>query len=156
MLKILALIGAWVFFYSILKARNKKIPGIKATVITLLFASLIFRLSYDLYARVDRAWFALKKQGEVQLSLSPLKIPPNQAQSYCNQFTDQNNNIIQQISERGDGKYCGQFWKFEKDKNLLLPYKIINSNQILYWASPSLKIIGSKQGLEQALIQNKR
>jgi hypothetical protein len=148
-IKILALIGSWLFFYSILKSRNKRLAGTKATIITLLFASLIFRLSTDLYARVDRALFALNKQGEVQLSISPLKIPSNQDKTYCNQFTDQNKNVIQKISERSDGKYCGEFWHFEKDKNLVLPYKIINLNQILYWASPSLKIIGSKQSLEQ-------
>lgn len=44
-LKIVAIIAAWLLFYSVLKARNKRIPGIKATVVTLLFATLIFQFS---------------------------------------------------------------------------------------------------------------
>ncbi len=147
--KILILVASWIFFYKILKSRNKRLPGLKATLITLLFASIIFRISTDLYARVNRAYFKFNGQGEVALSVSPLKIPTNQDSNYCNQFTDQNNNPIQKISERSDGKYCGEFWRFERDKNLMIPYKIINLNQILYWASPSLQILGSKQSLEK-------
>lgn len=148
-IKLLALAGAWLFFYNVLKSRNKILPGIKATVITLLFASLIFRFSADIYANIDRGWFALNKDGEVSLINSPLRIPANKDASYCNQFTDHNNKPIQKISVRNDGKYCGEFWKFDTNDNLKLPYKTINSNQTLYWASPSLQIFGSRESLER-------
>lgn len=78
MLMSLALIAAWLFFYQLLKARNKKIPAIKASIITLLFAALIIRLSTDLYTHVERALFALNKQGEVRLTNSAFKIPAQQ------------------------------------------------------------------------------
>jgi hypothetical protein len=146
-LKILALLGAWLFFYKLLKYKNKKLAGTKASIITLLFAALIFRVSVDLYAMADRAIFSFNEQGEVRLSDSPLKIPAHQDVGYCSQFTDQDRKKIQIISERSDGKYCGEYWKFETDKELMLPYKVINSNQILYWASPSLKITGPKGNL---------
>ncbi|MBA2709308.1 MAG: hypothetical protein H0U57_01750 [Tatlockia sp.] len=95
--------------------------------------------------------FGFNKQGEVSLASSPLKIPPNHNSTYCNQFTDQNKNSIQKISQNSDGFYCGEFWRFDKNKNLMLPYKIINSNEVLYWASPSLQIIGSKASLDKTL-----
>lgn len=148
-IKLLALVGAWLFFYHVLKSRNKMLPGIKATVITLLFASLIFRFSTDIYTNIDRGLFVFNKNGEVLLIDSPLRIPANKDATYCNQFTDQNKKPIQKISVRNDGKYCGEFWKFETDDNLVLPYKTINSNQILYWASPSLQITGSRESLER-------
>lgn len=148
-IKILALMGAWLFFYNILRSKNKRIPGVKATVITLLFATLIFRLTIDIYATMDRAVFSFNEEGKVHLIASPLKIPANQGLNYCKQFTDQNKRVIQKISVRKDGQYCGEFWKFESDNDLLLPYKILNANQVQYWASPSLQIIGSKESLEK-------
>ncbi len=148
-IKILALIAAWLFFYRILKSRNKRLPKLKSLLITLLFASLIFRVSTDLYAMINRAAFSLNKQGEVSLNNSPLKVPPNQNSTYCNQFTDQNKNPLPKLSQNAAGIYCGEFWRFEKNKNLMLPYKLINNNEVLYWASPSLQIIGSRQNLER-------
>ncbi|MBA2655945.1 MAG: hypothetical protein H0U70_03060 [Tatlockia sp.] len=153
LIKILALIGSWILFFKLLKSRNKKFAGIKATLITLLFASLIFRFSTDLYALVNKTFFTFNKQGEIKLSESPLKIPIGQDGIYCNQFTNQENKPLQKISERSDGRYCGEFWRFERDKNLMIPYKINNLNQVIYWASPSLRIVGSKQNLDKTLNQ---
>lgn len=51
-LKILGLIAAWILFYNILKLRQKRFPGTKALIITLLFASLIFRLGSNLYTHL--------------------------------------------------------------------------------------------------------
>ena len=143
-IKILALIASWIFFYQILKSKNKRIPKIKATIITLLFASFIMAASTDLYAKFNRFIFSLNESGEIPLSDSALKIPSNQNDNYCSQFTDQNNKPIQIVSQRSDGRYCGAFWRFNIDSPLMVPYKIINSNTILYWASPSLKIIEIK------------
>lgn len=53
LIKIIAVLLAWIFFYKILQARHKRMPGIKATIITLLFASLIITMSMGLYTRLD-------------------------------------------------------------------------------------------------------
>lgn len=139
-INLVALVVAWLFFYNVLKSRNRMLPALKASIITLLFGALIFRFSTDFYATIDRAFFSFKKDGDVQLSDSLLKIPPGKDSSYCNQFTDQNNEIITKISMRNNVRYCGEFWKFDSIENVILPYKLINSNEIVYWASPSLKI----------------
>lgn len=154
LIKIFALIAGWLFFYKILKSRHRRLPKIKATIVTLLFASLIFRLSTDLYARADRFIFSWNSQGEIPLSASIFKIPPTQNANYCLQFIDQNHEKIPIISQRDDGQYCGEFWKFKKDKYLLLPYKILNEKQVLYWASPTLKIIAPRTGSEKAFHKN--
>jgi hypothetical protein len=148
LIEMFALIGGWFFFYKILKSRKKRVPKIKATIITLLFASLILRLSTDLYARLDRFIFSLGAQGEIPISASILKIPLNQNVNYCLQFTDKNQEKLLIISQRDDGQYCGEFWKFKKDKYLLLPYKILNEKHVLYWASPTLEIIAPRTGSE--------
>ncbi len=134
------LIIGWLFFYKILKARKKRFSGIKASLITLLFASLLFQISGDFSAVISRAYFSLNKSGEILLSESVLKIPENQSVHYCNQFRDQNNDVIHKTSDREDGRYCGEFWHFNKDKRFSLPYKIESSQSTLYWASPSLTI----------------
>lgn len=139
-IKILALLAGWLFFYKILKTRKKRLPGIKATIITLFFASLLFRLGYDLYAFIDKFYFSLSKQGETLLKNSPLKIPPNQDVGYCRQFKDQYGNIITKISHKDGEQFCGEFWRFEKDKNILIPFKISTSGETIYWATPFLKI----------------
>lgn len=144
MIKILALIAAWIFFYKILKSKNKSLPRLRATIITLLFASLIFQVSTNLYAKINRFIFSLNAAGEVPFSASVLKIPAQHNASYCSQFTDQNHKKLLIVSQREDGQYCGEFWQFKKDKYLMLPYKLINEKQILYWASPSLQIIGPR------------
>ncbi|STY29162.1 Uncharacterised protein [Legionella wadsworthii] len=151
LIKILALIAAWIFFFKILKSRNRRLPRLKATIITLIFASLILRLSTDFYAKTDRFIFSLNAKGEIPLSASILKIPPNQNANYCLQFTDHNHHKLQVISQRNDGQYCGEFWNFKKEPYLSLPYKIIDSKQILYWASPSLEIIAPRTGTEETL-----
>lgn len=61
-IKILALIAAWIFFYKVLKSRNKSLAGVKATVVTLLFATLIFQFSDNLIARMNRAFSGSEPQ----------------------------------------------------------------------------------------------
>ncbi|WED41858.1 hypothetical protein [Legionella cardiaca] len=141
---LLGLIISWLFFYKILTARKVRLPKIKTTIIVILFSTLIYSFSYDLYAFIDRLIFSLNKQGEVSLSNSIFKIPPNQDIEYCKQFTDENGNEIKVVSNRKDGRYCGEFWRFQRKENILLPYKKINDAQLIYWASPSLKIITKK------------
>lgn len=55
-LEALALIAAWIFFYKILKSRNKRLAKLKATIITLLFASLVLTLSRQLYTKLDQVF----------------------------------------------------------------------------------------------------
>lgn len=149
LVKITALLAGWLLFYKILRSRNKSFPRIKATLATLLFATIILRLGTDLYASLDRFIFSLNAQGEIPLSASVLKIPAKQNANYCLQFTDENLKKLPVISQREDGQYCGEFWRFKTDKNLMVPYQIHNDEQMLYWASPTLKIIAPKTGLEK-------
>lgn len=152
LIKIIAIITAWLLFYNLLKSRKKRLPKLKATIITLLFAALIFRVSMDLYARIDRAFFSFSAQGKIQLQLSPLKIPNDEdAANYCKQFTDQYQRVIHVITERGGISYCGTFWQFPHQPDMTLPYKNLNSTQVIYWASPSLQIMGSRQELEKCM-----
>ncbi|MDP3269370.1 MAG: hypothetical protein Q8M40_10020 [Legionella sp.] len=137
---ILAFVLAWLFFYKILVGNSTRLPKLKTTIIVLLFSSLIYAFSYDLYSFFNRAAFSFKKQGEIELTNSPFKIPPNQDASYCTRFTDQNGTVINTISTRADGRYCGTFWRFNTKNSIFLPYRIINDKQRIYWASPELQI----------------
>jgi hypothetical protein len=152
-LKILALLAGWIFFYKILKSRNKSLAGLKATIITLLFASLLFRMGTELYAFVSKAYFSLDKQGETVLNASPLIVPADQNSTYCNQFTDQDKNKITKISEKNGDRYCGEFWGFEKNKTIIVPYKI-QSNEVIYWASPFLRIYVPKTMLKKPNVEH--
>ncbi|MBA2648617.1 MAG: hypothetical protein H0U75_03280 [Legionella sp.] len=149
-IKILALILAWYAFYRLLVSRNKRAPKLKATIITLIFASLIFNVANNLYGRINRSIFSMNAGGEVALSSTPLKIPANQDAGYCNKFSDEHHQKITRISERQDGKYCGEFWNF-KTNDLKIPYKILNHSEILYWASPTLKIIAPRPKTNDSL-----
>jgi hypothetical protein len=145
---VIAIIGlmiAWYFFYSILRARATRAPKIKAAIILLLFSPLVFKLSHDLYAVSLRTIFAVNSVGEVALTASPFKIPLNQDVSYCKRFTNEQGEFIKVVSIREDERYCGEFWRFKKGKEIYIPYKDYNTTQSIYWASPSLKIIGPKQ-----------
>ncbi|WP_133135929.1 hypothetical protein [Legionella rowbothamii] len=153
-IKIVSLIAGWLFFYKILKSRNRNLPKIKATIITLLFASLIFQFGSDFYAKLNRFMFSMNAQGEIPISASILKIRPNQNANYCLQFTDKNHKKLSIISQGVDGQYCGEFWRLKKDQYLLLPYKILNEKQVLYWASPTLEIIAPRTGSEEEFHKN--
>lgn len=147
MIKLVYLLGlvlSWLFFYKILAAKNSRLPRLKATIVVLLFASLIYKFSYDLFAFTDRTYFSFGQQGTVELNKSPFRIPLNQDITYCDQFVDQHGKVVTAISIRDNGKYCGTFWRFEKNEPIFLPYKSLNEKQNIYWASPVLKIIAPK------------
>lgn len=144
MIYFIGLVLSWLFFYKILTAKKSRFPKIKATIIVLLFGSLIYKFSYDLLAVSSRALFSSTAQGSVELNQSPFRIPLNQDITYCNRFTDQNGQAITAISSREDGKYCGTFWRFDRNKAVFLPYKSLNEKQNIFWASPVLKIISPK------------
>lgn len=147
MIKLIYLLGlilSWIFFYNILKAKNVRLPKLKTTLIVFMFASLIYEFSYSIYAVIDRSFFSLQRDGTVELTQSPFRIPLNQDMDYCNQFKDQEGKVITMVSSRDDGKYCGTFWRFEKNKPLFIPYKKLNAKQTVYWASPVLKIVTTK------------
>ncbi|WP_131781343.1 hypothetical protein [Legionella gresilensis] len=143
-ISLLAIAIVWNLIYRVIRGRTSFSRKVKTTIVVLLFSSLIIRFSHDIYASVSRLMFSFNKQGEVELVNSPLKIPPNQDATYCRQFTDQKGRVIEVVSSRDDGRYCGEFWHFKSDKSILIPYKTLNNNQTIYWASPSLKIIGPK------------
>jgi hypothetical protein len=144
---IIGLIGiiiAWNIIYRVIKGRTPLRRQVKTTLVVLLFSSLILRFSYDIYATLSRAIFSFNKQGDIELINSPLRVPSNSDTTYCHQFTDRQGNIIKVVSVRSDGRYCGEFWQFKNKQSILIPYKNLNANQMIYWASPSLQIIGPK------------
>ncbi|MGQ3890071.1 hypothetical protein ACQUW5_13700 [Legionella sp. CNM-1927-20] len=143
-ISLLAIVIFWILIYRVIRGRTPFRRKVKTTIVVLLFASLILSFSHDIYARVSRLLFSFNKQGEVELVTSPLRIPPNQDATYCRQFTDQRGRVIQLVSSRDDGRYCGEFWRFKTDKSILIPYKNLNNNQTIYWASPTLQIIGPR------------
>lgn len=51
-LKIIILMAGWFLFYTILQAKKIRAPKLKATLITLLFASLFTRVALDFYASI--------------------------------------------------------------------------------------------------------
>lgn len=147
MIKLIYLLGlilSWIFFYNILKAKNVRLPKLKTTLIVFMFASLIYEFSYSIYAVIDRTFFSLQQDGTIELNQSLFRIPLNQDMDYCKQFSDQDGKAITMVSSREDGRYCGIFWRFEKNNLLFIPYKKLNAKQTVYWASPELKIITTK------------
>ena len=141
---IISLIGviiAWTIIYRVIKGRTPLRLKIKATLVVLLFSSLILTFSQDIYAAFSRAIFSFNKQGELELINSPLRVPSNSDTTYCHQFTDRQGNTIKVVSVRDDGRYCGEFWRFKNKQSILIPYKNLNANQTIYWASSSLQII---------------
>ncbi|STX29422.1 Uncharacterised protein [Legionella beliardensis] len=142
-ISLLGIVIAWNIIYRVIKGRTPLRRKVKTTLVVLLFSSLILRFSHDIYAGLSRAIFSFNKQGEIELINSPLRVPPNQDATYCHQFKNQHGQVIDVVSTRGDGKYCGEFWQFKDKKSLLIPYKL-NANQTIYWVSPSLQIVGPK------------
>ncbi|WP_419418918.1 hypothetical protein ACNVED_10220 [Legionella sp. D16C41] len=143
-ISLLVIVIIWNLIYHVIRGRTPFRKKLKTTIVVLLFSALIIRFSHDIYASFSRMAFSYNKQGEVELVNSPLKIPPNQNAAYCHEFTDQNGRMIEKVSVRNDGKYCGEFWHFNDKGTLFIPYKNLNNNQTIYWASPSLQIIGPK------------
>lgn len=139
---IAGLLIAWILFSKVIQAKTQTRRNIKAAIVVLLFATLILRFSHDLYSWISRTAFSAKKQGEIALIYSPLRIPENQENSYCQRFSTPDGQPIMNISVRDDGRYCGEFWGFETNKEIVLPYKDIGNNRVEYWASPGLRIIG--------------
>jgi hypothetical protein len=136
------LLVAWILFSKVIRAKTSTGHKIKVTLVVLLFASLIIQFSHDLYAYTLRSIFSFNQQGKIYLVDSPFKIPTNQDREYCKQFKDQHGNPIEKISTRDDGRYCGEFWRFKTKEHLEVPYKTLDENHLIYWASPDLQIVG--------------
>ncbi|MBA4697623.1 MAG: hypothetical protein H2069_09600 [Legionella sp.] len=75
MIKILAIVLAWVFFYKLLLSKNKRLPKLKATLITLLFASIILQVSMRLYSKMDQAIFPPTPHAQ-DVQETPVHNPP--------------------------------------------------------------------------------
>ncbi|RUQ91507.1 hypothetical protein [Legionella septentrionalis] len=134
----------WIVLYRIFISKRSRIPKLKATIVVLLFSSLLFQFGYDLHAFLARSLFSLQKEGEVALPASPLRIPAQENNSYCNRFMDQHGQPLTTVSVREGERFCGKFWRLDRKKVLYIPYKMLNDKQVMYWASPALQIIGPK------------
>ncbi|KTC66651.1 hypothetical protein Lade_1309 [Legionella adelaidensis] len=143
-ISLVVLVLAWLFFSKVIKGKTTASRRVKAAIVVLLFATLLLRFSQDLYATISRALFSMKKQGDVELTTSPFSIPGNQNNSYCRQFKNQYGEPIEVISTREDGRYCGDFWGFKTKQKLYLPYQNYDASHAIYWASPTLQIVGPR------------
>ena len=92
--------------------------------------------------------------GEIQLAYSPLKVPKNQNNYYCDRFTDSKGNLLNRSTVGDKHLFCGIFWNMGEHDVVFLPYKLLGNNKAIYWASPELKIIGPMPP-ELLLIKNK-
>lgn len=147
----LLLSGLAVFI--ILTASSRAVIALTVAAVMLLLSPIIIPTSYTLYATYSRLIFSLDQDGSILLAQSPFKMPMNADSSYCRQFRDTSNHVIEQVSQRDDGSYCGEFWQFYERKPLFIAYKKMNNNQLLYWASPQLQIIGPIPQIQPLKIQ---
>jgi hypothetical protein len=68
MIKLIYLLGfilGWLFFYKILVARRKRFPKLKATIIVLLFSSLVYQFGDTIYSTTNRLLGNIEKQEDV-------------------------------------------------------------------------------------------
>lgn len=142
---LLGFVLTWCILFSIFNEKSSQRLGIKLGILVLFLSPFIAKLSYEFYAIVSRQLFLMSANGEIQLAYSPLKIPHTKNKNYCDQFKDSKGNPLNILSVGLDDKsYCGDFWGLYDQKIVFLPYKLLNNNQAMYWASPDLRIVGPK------------
>ncbi|HGT2643472.1 TPA: hypothetical protein ACM2VO_002426 [Legionella pneumophila] len=151
---LLGLVLAWCILFSIFNEKSARRLGIKLGILVLFLSPFIARLSYDFYAIASRQLFLMGANGEIQLAYSPLKVPKNQSNHYCDRFTDSKGNSLNRSTVRDKHLFCGIFWNMGEYDVVFLPYKLLGDNKAIYWASPELKIIGPIPP-ELLLIKNK-
>ena len=142
---LLGLVVTWYFLFSIFNEKSSQLLGIKLGILVLILSPLIAKLSYDFYAIASRYLFLMNANGQIQLAYSPLKLPHTKNSDYCDQFKDSQGKPLNIFSIGNDGNgYCGDFWGLYDKDAVFLPYKLMNDNQAMYWASPELVIVGPK------------
>jgi hypothetical protein len=141
----LGLVITWLILFSLFTEKSPRALGLKLAVIVLMLWPVIAKISLDFYATISRQIFMMKGyNGEIQLSFSPMKIKLNK-KGYCGQFKDDKGNALKMttIAEDGNG-YCGEYWGREGNKVVFLPYRLLDNDTAIYWASPDLLIVGPK------------
>nr|WP_284499465.1 hypothetical protein [Legionella maioricensis] len=150
----LGLVLTWCILFSIFNEKSSQRLGIKLGILVLFLSPFIAKLSYDFYATASRQLFLMGANGEIQLAYSPLKVPKNQNNHYCDRFTDSKGNLLNRSTVGDKHLFCGVFWNMGEHDVVFLPYKLLDNNKAIYWASPELKIIGPMPP-ELLLIKNK-
>jgi len=146
----LGLITTWFILFSILSEKKPLILGLKIGVLVLACLPFIANLSQDLYASISRQWFILSgANGEINLAYSPMRVPNLKNKGYCDQFKDDKGNPLNQFSSgENNSFFCGIYSGMGKQV-VFVPYKIIDKNTAIYWASPELKIVGRPPQLDE-------
>lgn len=134
----------WLILFSLFNEKSSLQLGIKLGILVLALSPLIAKYSYDTYARLSRQWFIIKDfNGEIQLPYSPMRISKkNFNKDYCDQFKDEKGNPVNEFTVDNNNVYCGAYWGMYNNTPIFLPYKLIDKNRAIYWASPELKIVG--------------
>ncbi|MFT4058967.1 MAG: hypothetical protein QM652_05400 [Legionella sp.] len=146
LIMLLGLVLTWCILFSIFNEKSSLRLGIKLGCLVLFLSPFIAKFSYDFYATASRQLFLMSANGEIQLAYSSLKIPHNKnIDNYCTQFKDSKGKPLNMLSIGFDDKsYCGEFWGLYDQRTVFLPYKLLDNNQAMYWASPELRIVGPK------------
>lgn len=141
----------WFVLFSLFTEKSQRAIGLKLGVIVLILSPFIAWLSYDAYAMLSRQLFIMRGyNGEIQLPYSPMRITNLNEKGYCDQFKDDKGNTITTFSiANNDKAYCGMYWGMYSNKSVFLPYRLLDKNTAIYWASPELRIVGSAPKLPE-------
>ena len=141
----------WFVLFSLFTEKSPRAIGLKLGVIVLILSPFIAWLSYDVYAMLSRQLFIMRGyNGEIQLPYSPMRITNLNDKGYCDQFKDDKGNPITTFSiDNNDKAYCGMYWGMYSNKSVFLPYRLLDKNTAIYWASPELRIVGSAPKLQE-------
>lgn len=144
---LLGLVITWWALFSIFNEKSSFKLGRKLGLLVMFLSPIIAKFSYDVYAITSRVLFMMHANGEIQLAVSPLKVSDTKDIDYCSQFKDKKGKPLKDIfADKDDKIYCGTFWS-DKQNVIFLPYKILDNNKAIYWASPELSIVGPKPNL---------
>ena len=148
----------WFVLFSLFTEKSQRAIGLKLGVIVLILSPFIAWLSYDAYAMLSRQLFIMRGyNGEIQLPHSPMRITNLNDKGYCEQFKDDKGNPITTFSiDNNDKAYCGMYWGMYSNKSVFLPYRLLDKNTAIYWASPELRIVGSAPKLLELKDNNEK
>lgn len=146
----------WFVLFSLFTEKSPRAIGLKLGVVVLILSPFIAWLSYDGYAILSRQLFIMRGyNGEIQLPYSPMRITNLNDKGYCDQFKDGKGNPITTFSiDNNDKAYCGMYWGMYSNKSVFLPYRLLDKNTAIYWASPELSIVGSAPKLPETQDKN--
>jgi len=142
-------IGSVVFLLLMAASAIISVKGSRSFIFSIFMLILIFSMQkifafvkYE-YSEISLAWFNRTANGQVPLSMSPLKVPKDQnSNKYCDQFRYENGRpIIISTHINANEEYCGAFAIYVK-KSPILSFKLLPNKKAIYWVGSGETIIG--------------